>query len=134
MDNIILVIILGVVALLVTFSVSFPRLKQIALIRRTPGGYISAFPYEGQVKVSGKAGAAGGKSRITQTDCAFFEVEIEEERGGKNAHWVTLLKRASSEPFEVQDESSRIVVQPEGASLVMRNDMQKSGGIFSNLD
>ena len=38
------------------FFMSFTSLKQIVRIRRTPGGYISAFPYEGQVKVSGKAG------------------------------------------------------------------------------
>jgi len=134
LNNIIMVVLLGVVALLAVFFVSVPRLKQLIRIRRTPGGYISAFPYEGQVKVSGKAGPAVAKSSLTQTDCAFFEVEIQENRGGKNSHWVTVFKRASSEPFEVLDESSHIAVQPEGAALIMRTDLQKSGGMFRNLD
>ena len=133
-NTIIWLAIIGIASLLVLFSMTFPRLKQIALIRRTPGGYISAFPYDGQVKVSGKTGPAVAESIITETDCAFWQVEIEERRGGKNSHWVSLLKRTSPEPFEVLDESSRIVVQPEGATLVMRTDMQKSGGLFSNLD
>jgi len=134
LNNATLLVLMGITLTLVLVVMSLPSLKKIIRIRRTPGGYISAFPYEGQVKVSGKTGAAVVKSSITQTDCAFFEVEIEEERGGKNAHWVTLLKRASSEPFEVQDESSRIVAQPEGATLIMKTDLRKSGGLFSNLD
>lgn len=125
---------MGMTLIFVLVVLSLPSLKKIIRIRRTPGGYISAFPYEGQVKVSGKTGPAVAKSIITETDCAFWQVEIEERRGGKNSHWVSLLKRTSPEPFEVLDESSRIVVQPEGAALVMRTDMQKSGGIFSNLD
>ena len=74
------------------------------------------------------------KSSITNTDCAFYEVEIEERRGGRNPHWVTLKKMTSPQPFEVQDETSRIGVQPEGASLVIKNDFQKSPGLFTPLD
>ncbi len=134
MKNEIIFLIFGVVLCAAQVYSCYPNLRQIVYIRRTPAGYISAFPYEGQVKVSGKAGAAAAESPITHTSCAFWQVEIQRRTGGKTPRWKTIYSRTSTQPFEVSDEASRIFVQPEGAVLILNDDLSQSSGLTKSLD
>ncbi|TDT44443.1 hypothetical protein DES49_0547 [Halospina denitrificans] len=50
--------------------------------------------------------------------CVAFDYKVEEKRGhGKKASWKTIEHRTESVPFWLEDDSGRIKVEPEGASV-----------------
>ena len=75
-------------------------------------------------------------SPITGLPCVYYRYLIEEERSGSrgNDRWVTIDKGESTQPFYVEDETGRILVDPSGAETILRQDyrsIQRDGGWLS---
>ncbi len=114
-------VILGV-ALLIGLLAARGTIKDIIHARKIPTTWISALPNSGLAQVIGQAGPATGASAICQKPCVAWQFEVEEFRRGKNYdYWETVYKRSSIAPFEIGDGTGKIVVQPEGADLVLRD-------------
>lgn len=74
------------------------------------------------------------KAPLTGTTCAYYRFTVEKETGGKNKKWSVVEKGESTEPFWLEDETGRILVNPVGADLILRQAYRKirrDGGIFS---
>ena len=110
-------------ALLGWLLVSAPTIWKIIMIWRTPTTWISALSNEGRVEVVGKTGQKTLKSPIKNKPCVLWQLEVQEERRQKNRiSWATVCKKSSGELFEVADETGKILVQPEGADLILSED------------
>ena len=122
-------------AVLVGLAAAVPRIQRILRIRRTPTCTINALPYEGEVEISGTVGAPVSQSPITRTECAYWQVEVKEERSsGKSRTWHTIFKQSSDAVFQVQDGTGSAGVLPNDAVLVLNDDFQKSSGFLNALD
>jgi len=71
---------------------------------------------------------------FTGVACAYFRFTVEKWTGGKNKRWQVVEKGESTEPFWLEDETGRILVNPAGAEVVLRiafREVRRDGGIFS---
>ena len=117
--------------------VSWREFSKIFRMVRTSTGEIASLPADEQAEVAGKAdGAASLQSPITKTPCVLWQVEVSERRSsGKNSHWVVVYRNSSTEPFDVYDGTGRLRVHPSPQmELHLRDDMNKSSGLFYSLD
>lgn len=84
----------------------------------------------GPAEIVGKTRPFGSllKSPITKKDCVFYSLLVEEYRGsGKSSRWVTIYKHVSTEPFYVQDQTGKVLVDPTGANVVSSSYIFESG-------
>jgi hypothetical protein len=122
-------------ALLVGLAAAYQRIQRILRIRRTPTCMINALPYDGEVEIAGTVGVPVSQSPITRTECAYWQVEVKEERSsGKSRTWHTIFKQSSDVVFQVQDGTGYVSVLPTDAVLVLNDDFQKSSGFLNALD
>jgi hypothetical protein len=109
-------------------------LRQIIRLRRQPTLPIGTLPHSGQVEVVGRASGSTMLSPISDTACVLWLVEVQEYRSsGKSGHWVTILKRTSSQPIEIADGSGRVWAVPSGAELVLNDDLRAAHGLLGNM-
>jgi len=76
----------------------------------------------GLVEVSGKAEpeAEPLTSPFGGLPCVFYSYRVEERTGtDKNARWNTIVNGTSDQPFFVRDATGRVLVVPDGATLVL---------------
>jgi hypothetical protein len=52
---------------------------------------------------------------------------------GKSGHWRTIFKRASTEPFAIDDGTGQAQVLPAGARLTLVDDVRAMRGLFGNM-
>jgi E3 Ubiquitin ligase len=77
------------------------------------------------------AGAAQQKSPllspITGVPCVYYRYTIEEERVDSKgrSRWVAIDDGRSSTPFYLADDTGRILVEPEGAEMILREGYRK---------
>lgn len=122
-------------ALLVGLAMAFARIQRILRIRRTPTCWINALPYDGEVEITGTAGQPVTQSPITKANCAYWQVEVKEERSNGNSRtWHTIFKQSSEVVFQIQDGTGFASVLPAGATLVLNDDFEKSSGFLNSLD
>ncbi len=102
------------------FIQGFRNLREKRLIENTPTSKIEGLAM-GLVEVFGKAKPFQEKihkSPFTNTDCVYYRYTIEEYRSsGKSGHYVTIDEQRTSDPFFVQDETGKVLVNPEGAEI-----------------
>jgi hypothetical protein len=75
------------------------------------------------------------RAPFTGTTCAYFRFTVEKYTGGKNKRWQVVEKGESAEPFWLEDETGRLLVNPAGAEAVLRTayrEVRRDGGIFSH--
>jgi hypothetical protein len=75
-------------------------------------------------------------AHLTGMPCVFYRYLIEqEERGSKGQnHWRTVEQGQSSDPFQLQDPTGTILVDPAGAEIVLRQahrKIERPSGWFS---
>jgi hypothetical protein len=131
--NIVVFIFVGI---LLGLIFSYATIKRIVRIYRTPIYRIKNLPESGQVVVVGKAESKDTKSLLKRTNCALWEVVIQEKRntGRKGSgHWFEIYRQMSNEPFEISDGTGSVQIVPVDAKLILHNDLQKTNGLLHPL-
>jgi hypothetical protein len=116
--------------ILVPLFTSGVSLWKLFLGWRIPVTWISALPGEGWAEVTGKVRGNLIKSLLSQTSCAYWQLEVKEyQSGGKGSgRWRTVHKSSSGE-IEVDDMTGRIKILDQNSDLVVNNET-----VRENLD
>jgi hypothetical protein len=105
----------------------FRQLREKNMIENVPSSPIRSVAM-GLAEIKGKAfGDAPLSAPLSSARCHYFRYRVEEERsrgkGGKE--WVTIDQGKSNVPFPVEDPTGRILVNPEGAEILLQRDYQR---------
>ncbi len=105
----------------------FRLLRKKNMIENVPSSPIRSVAM-GLAEIKGKApGRAVMPAPLSQTSCLYYRYLVEEERtrpkGGRE--WVTVDRGESNVPFQVEDPTGRILVNPDGADIMLGRDYQK---------
>jgi len=117
-----------------SFFRGFRMLRNKRLIENTPTSKCRSIAM-GLVEVAGRA--AGEKTMPSlighlPSYCSQILIERYEKRG-KNHRWVTVHKRTAGIPFFLEDNTGRVLVDPEGAEMDIPPELEHSEGITSAL-
>lgn len=118
--NIILLLILLLVGIII-YIIAFYFLKIKHLIQNTPTSKIRSVAM-GFAEVGGKVipyeDYGTMMSPFSNEKCVYYRYLIEEYRStGKSSSWVTIKKGTENRLFYIQDETGRILVDPNKASI-----------------
>jgi hypothetical protein len=101
---------------------------------------LSALPTDGLVEVIGKAAQAATTSPLNQTKCVGWQVEVQGRRiliqsGAKGSWYYRFkVKRKAIAPIELFDTSGKLWVDPTGADLILKQDLEEKSGWIDSLD
>jgi hypothetical protein len=98
---------------------AFWRLRTVA---DTPTAKIRSAT-QGYVELFGRAAAHAGAltAPLTRLPCVWYRYKVQERRGsGKNERWVTLDSGEAEQPFALEDDTGRCLVEPAGADVHSR--------------
>jgi len=102
------------------FYAGFMWLKRKRLIEDIPTSKIRSIAM-GLVEINGKAHPAKKeimKSPLTGKECVYYRYMVEKYvQSGKHGHWSTVKTGNSTEPFFVQDETGKVMVDPQHAEV-----------------
>ena len=119
------------------FFYGFHLLQRRRLILDTPFSKIRSASM-GVVEVSGLAvGPYNMIAPITARPCYYYRTLVwEYKQHGRNKKWVKVAGECMHVPFFVDDNTSRLLVDPRGADLDLHRDFQEefNGSFFSNRD
>jgi len=102
------------------------HVSHVRLIEDTPTAKIRSAP-QGYVELEGTGKMMDGPpiiAKLSGLPCVWFRYKIEEyvETGKNNEkRWETIDKGESTETFWLQDETGRVVIDPEGADISPRH-------------
>ncbi len=115
------------------------HVSHIRLIEDTPTCKIRSAP-QGYVELEGLGKLMDGPpiiAKLSGLPCVWFRYKIEEyvATGKGNEHrWETIDKGESTDTFWLQDDTGRVVVDPEGADVTPRyKDTWRSGSSLSGI-
>jgi hypothetical protein len=116
----IICIIVGII--LVFFG--FKWFKRKKLIEDIPTSKIRSLAM-GLSEINGRVikGAEILKGPLTQKDCVYYKYTVEEYRGGKHSHWVTIESAEKGVHFFLQDETGAVLVDPQKAEIEVPMDL-----------
>jgi hypothetical protein len=139
MDYLILWLIIGS-AIIGPIIYSAGTIRKLFLSWRYPITWISALPGNGWVQVTGKVRGDPIKSVFSKSDCAFWQLEVQQyQSGGKGGgRWRTVHKQSAG-GIELDDMTGRIKIKDQNSQLVLNNEtyLEKLGdnekSILENL-
>lgn len=109
----------GFFAGLYLFYQGFRWRKQQQLIEAIPTSKARSVAI-GQAELAGKV-LAPKKTLVAPfsgKECAYYRCTIEEyRRQGKSSRWVIVHAKSSTQPFYLEDDTGKVLVDPEGAEL-----------------
>lgn len=114
---------------------SFNTLQKIIKIRRSPTFWIGSLPDQGRVEVNGKVETNHLVSPITDTECAFWKVSVQEMWTTKTGtpeqkvHWKPVYENNSGQEITIDDGTGKVQVKARNAVLEMEVD-----NFISNID
>lgn len=125
-------LLIGVVG---TFFGTRNGIKRVALkrtIENVPTSPVAGAVY-GLVELKGRVRPLSRDQVLTgpvsSQSCVAFRYKVEQfKKSGKNKSWVTISDRKEALPFVCQDGSGAMVVDPEGAELLLCQRMQRKTG------
>jgi hypothetical protein len=105
-------------------------------LRATPQLPIGQVPEGTEVRIRGRVEPLSppGQAPLTGRACVFYEVIVEEKRGGKNKHWVRVIREIHGVPFAVVDDTGRAIVDASGAKLALHHDVTTRSGTLDDAD
>lgn len=118
--------IIGFFAGLYIFYLGFKNLRKKQLIENTPTSKVRSMAM-GQVEAIGIALPFEHpiKSPFTNTPCVYYRWTVEEYRRSKNSsYWAEIAKGASKDRFYLQDDTGKVLIDPEGAEVDIPHDLQ----------
>ncbi|MDD2655646.1 MAG: GIDE domain-containing protein [Candidatus ainarchaeum sp.] len=99
----------------------------IQRIKNTPTSKVRSAA-AGLVELFGKAVCKDGMdSPVSQRRCAFWRIHGEYYQPGKHGGWRTILRKDSSTPFYLEDETGKMLIDPKGAEVDIPQDFQSTG-------
>lgn len=114
--TVLIFMIIGIVLLVKGFLMH----RRKRLIQDLPTSKIRALAM-GLVEIKGKATHHKlnlFKSPINHKECVYYKFTIEEyKKQGKSSKWVLIQKDERREPFQIQDETGSVLVNPQGAAI-----------------
>lgn len=113
------------------FFQGFQLRKKKKLIEDIPTSTVRGIAM-GLAEVKGKAGTFQKPltSYFAKAECVFYHYKVEEYRSsGKSGRWVTIAEYRSPEPFYLEDETGKVLVNPAGAECHLRTDRNYGSGI-----
>jgi len=132
--------IFGLILLLVgvfIFAVGFYGFKRKRLIENTPTSKIRSLAM-GLVEIYGDVIPAQGKtlvSPLTQKNCVYYHYLVERYEEHYNSstkktegRWVTVQNEKHSIPFDLQDETGMVLVDPNQASIQISKNYETRQG------
>jgi len=116
------------------------NVSNVRLIEDTPTAKIRSAP-QGYVELEGLGKLMDGPpiiARLSGLPCVWYRYKIEEyvtHAGNRNqSRWETIAKGESTETFWLQDDTGRVVVDPEGAEITPRHkDVWRSNSSLSGI-
>jgi hypothetical protein len=133
-------VVLAVLAIggLIAFAGWYASESQTTLrrLRATPQLPIGQVPEGTEVRIRGRVEPLSppGVAPLSGRACVFYEVIIEELRGGKNKRWVRLVRDVQGVPFAVVDDTGRAIVDASGAKLALHHDVTTRSGTLDDAD
>lgn len=135
--DIVVALSVGICAGLYLFYRGFRLLAQRRLIENTPASKIRSASV-GLVELSGLAeGPRTVQSPITSLNCYFYRSLVWEWiQSGKSGHWEKVVDEQLHVPFYLNDNTGRILIEPEGAELDIHRDFHEeyNNSIFGGND
>lgn len=107
-----------------SFVYGFTEYKRRSLVANTPTSKIRSLAM-GTVELQGEAKPRDEtfEAPITGEDCVLYEYRVEEYRQtGDDADWVTVDSDETREPFDLDDGTASVMVDPKGADLRLPRD------------
>ncbi len=118
--NIVSILVVMALAIALGLLISISNIQKILKMRRIPTTWIYALPEQGSVKVTGKVTQQNLKSPVNAVPCAYYSVEVQENRSsGRGDFWLTVSKESSDESIEIEDETGKICVELSGGDLFL---------------
>ena len=104
----------------------FRQLRKKNLIENIPSSPIRSVAM-GLAEIKGHSPATAAMTApLSGNPCHYFRYRVEEERNrGKNREWVTVDQGESNAPFSVEDPTARILVNPDGADILLQRDYER---------
>jgi hypothetical protein len=128
-----LVISAGIFLVVAGCLISYTNIVDILLIYRTPRRAIHDLPQAGFVEFAGKVVKDQITSPISETPCAFWQVEVKERRtsfkGG--LFWESIYLNSSQESFEIRDKTGNIKISPLCSEIILENRLEDTSGAFN---
>jgi hypothetical protein len=108
-------------------------IKEYMLVRKiedTPTSKIRSVAV-GIIEIKGKARPEEKlTSPITRADCAYWRVTADYYQSSKNGgYWVTFHNESSGKPFYIEDDTGRMLVDPSGGEVSIKNDFVSEGSM-----
>lgn len=118
------VVFLGI-STVAAFYFAFRFLRHTRLIEDTPTSKVRSAA-QGYVELEGTTRVLESGdvlSALTKTPCVWWAYDIAKRVKTKNGHsWSSIKKDTSLEPFQLEDDTGRCVVNPAGAEVVTQHD------------
>ncbi len=105
----------------------FRQLHEKNMIENVPSSPIRSVAM-GLAEIKGRAPlSANLKAPLSGAPCHYFRYLVEEERsrGKGGREWVAVDQGKSNVPFRVEDPTGAILVNPEGAEILLKRDYQR---------
>lgn len=127
----------GIAAGVYLFFRGFAMLQRKRLILNTPTSKIRSASM-GLVEVSGLTGGPYTMlAPLTALPCYYYRTLVWQwKQAGKNQKWVKIVDESLHLPFYLDDNTGRVLVDPQGAELDIHRDFHEeySPSLFSNKD
>ena len=105
----------------------FRQLRKKNMVENVPSSPIRSVAM-GLSEIQGRSPAAATLSApLSGASCHYFRYRVEEERrsGKGGRQWVTVDRGESNVPFHVEDPTGRILVNPQGADILLKRDYRR---------
>jgi hypothetical protein len=129
--NAIPMLILVIVALIFIGASLRQPLQQIGRLRRAGHGPIGTLPAGGLVAVAGQVSGEELRSPLTGASCVLWQVVVERYQ---NKRWRPVYQQASTGPIILADGTGQVQVAPQGAELLLADDLRQARGLLSQLN
>ncbi len=136
-DNLVFEMLAGMAFGLYLFWEGFHALQRRRLILDTPASTVRSAAM-GLVEVNGLAcGPATIMAPISGLACYYYcTTAWQYKQSGRNEQWVQVARESSHVPFYLDDNTGRVLINPEGADMDIHCDFKEeySNSVFSTLD
>lgn len=119
------------------FAVSYyfsTEAKLTRLLKAAPRYSIQAAPESQQIKLVGRVSYLSEPlvAPLSGRRCACYQIIVQEKRGGKNKHWVEIIRDEDRRDFMLTDETGRALIKAQDAKLLIDRDGKFTSGTFND--